>query len=281
MSPGSLTNSGIHRQFARLTRSLRRLAGRPGTARGSKPVWRRVGHGPLEGLEFLLPPPGADGWADRIVAGTYEPGTLAVLEQLASKSGVLYDIGAHIGFFTCAWIRMGGRSVEAFEPLPSNAAVLKDIVARNGISAAVRVHAFALGNDNARVRLLAHALDLGTTSMAFVEDIGGIRSQARSERYRLAEPTAVALRRLDDVLADEKLPPPDVLKIDVEGAEPEVLAGAESLLARLKPAVVCEVHNIDGGLRVSDQMARLDYRLQIIGWNNMQTAALWRTGEDG
>jgi hypothetical protein len=48
-------------------------------------------------------------WGDRIATGRYEVELMQALGTLASAGGVLYDVGAHIGFFTSAWLRLGGH----------------------------------------------------------------------------------------------------------------------------------------------------------------------------
>jgi FkbM family methyltransferase len=94
--------------------------------------------------------------------------------------------------------------------------------------------------------LLVNEASLGTTSMAFVTGIGGIDAERNSWQYQGAKPMSVSVRKLDDCFHEMGLHRPAVLKLDVEGAEVSVLAGAESLLTRFKPYVLCEVHTMQG-----------------------------------
>jgi FkbM family methyltransferase len=240
-----------------------------------EPAWREVRHGVLKGAWFLLPEGNGKSWADRIVAGTYECDLLPAFAKLAEEGGVLYDIGAHIGFFTCAWLKLGGTSVEAFEPVPLNRSVLNDILVRNGLKDRVRIHALALGDYNGAGTLLIDSRTLGSTSMAFVEGIGGIDSQKGSAVYVGSTKSDVPVRKLDDVLADMSLAQPAVIKIDVEGAEAHVVAGAVKILTDYKPTLLCEVHNIDSGLMLSQQLERMGYELQLKVHSGAQVECIW------
>jgi hypothetical protein len=85
----------------------------------------------------------------------------------------------------------------------------------------------------------------------------------------------VTVQRLDDMVRDRALPGPTVIKLDVEGAEANVLAGAAEVLGRYQPAILCEVHRIDAGLELAQQLTRLGYDLRILGKNGPLPACLW------
>lgn len=240
------------------------------------PQWRKVAAGPLQGVEFFLPPPGLAAWSERIVRGHYEQDAAPTLLDLASRGGTLYDIGSHIGFFTCAWLTLGGSSVVAFEPVPANEQIVRATVARNGFNDCVQVQALALGDYNGQAALQVNEANLGATSMAFVAGQGGIDSQRDSTQYRTAQAMTVTVRRLDDLVTELHLPPPALIKLDVEGAEDRVLAGAALWLTTHKPPILCEVHNIDSGLRVAQQLTQLGYELTILGKHSGIPATLWQ-----
>lgn len=248
----------------------------PGLFRKPKqPFWQSVQAGSLRGLELLLPPGSGASWPARILDGSYEPSVAAALAALASAGGVLYDIGAHLGFYACAWLKLGGDRVEAFEPLACNRGLLDQNLARNGLSTRVRVHSCALGDRDGEAVLVADESGAGSSSMAFLKSCGGVDSARLAGAYRAAVEQPVPVRTLDRLWREAPLPSPAALKIDVEGAEAEVLSGAANLLSTCRPAILCEVHNTSAAVRVADFLARLDYRLQEVESHRALAFGLW------
>ena len=220
-------------------------------------------------------------WAERLIAGTYEPDMTPAFHELARPGGTLYDIGAHVGYYTALWLRLGGRRVETFEPVPSTRQILEQMLARNGLTAQVGVHDVALGRAAAPGRMQVDDADLGAASAAFLEGSGGLDTGVAVAPGRTAHHVPVTVQRLDDVVRDRGLPAPTVIKLDVEGAEANVLAGAAEVLSRYQPAILCEVHRIDAGLELAQQLTRLGYTLRILGKNGPQPACLWTPAPDG
>jgi FkbM family methyltransferase len=239
------------------------------------PSWRTVEHGILQGLQFFIPAGEGAPWADWIVAGKYEPRFIAALAEWAAQGGVLYDVGAHAGLYSCAWRRLGGGVVEAFEPLPSSARVVAETVERNEL-AGVRIHNFALGDFDGVVRLLADQSEPGAASMAFVEEFGGVEAQRESPQYRSARPLSAPVHTLDGLFENSQLPVPAVIKLDVEGAEARVLQGAGKLLAQTRPILLIEIHNIDAGLEITEQLVSMGYRFQILDKHYGMPATIWK-----
>ncbi|HUP28359.1 MAG TPA: FkbM family methyltransferase [Chloroflexia bacterium] len=239
--------------------------------------WRTVRSGPLQGLSFYLPSGEEAPWADRFLTGKYEPEMLAALQSLARKGGTLYDIGAHIGFYTCAWLKLGGQSVEAFEPAPYNREILEATLERNNLARNVRVHSVALGSRDGEATLLASRKDVGASSAAYLRQTGGVglMPEAESGSVPGVESINVPLRKLDTVCAELELPAPSVIKLDIEGAEAAALAGGQSLLTRCRPAILCEVHTVSAALSIAARLAQQDYRLVELGNNTPHPACLW------
>jgi FkbM family methyltransferase len=206
---------------------------------------------------------------------------VAALGELARTGGTLYDIGAHIGVYSCAWLKLGGEQVEAFEPAPYNLDVLRATLKRNGLAGRVRVHAFALGDRNGEADLVAGRADVGASSAAYLEEYGGaelppgVQFEALPNSGRIKVP----VHTLDALFTESELRIPTVLKLDIEGAEAAALAGAEGVLARWQPAVLCEVHSVDAALAIADHLAHLDYGLTVLGKNGPHVACLWQTSQ--
>lgn len=161
--------------------------------------------------------------------GLYEPGLRRrVLEQLP-EGGTLVDVGANVGFWSIpAALRVGPRGrVLAFEPNPWAAEGLRRNVALNGTVplAPIEVIERAVGHGSGTVSLFSWDLEAGAS-----------QATLHREAVLLASPeqVVVPLTSLDEVLSG----PVDVLKIDVQGHEAAVLAGAARLFATSPPRLL-------------------------------------------
>jgi FkbM family methyltransferase len=149
-----------------------------------------------------------------------EPWTVRWIEDYLKPGEVLYDIGANVGAYTLlAAVAKPGLRVVSFEPGPANFAALCANVELNAVGERVIAVPLALG-DRPRSALLDRDGAVPGTAPRIVD---GTPSQDAT--------IAVLVDRLDDVVPRFDLPSPDHLKLDVEGAELEVLAGGERLLA--------------------------------------------------
>jgi len=179
-----------------------------------------------DGVRFRCDP--ADPRAAPIEAlnfGRYEGDDAALFWTLVRPGAVLFDVGAHVGWYALhAAARSPDTRVVAFEPVPRSCALLRENVALNRL-ANVTVCEFGLAEQPGE-RVIFVPADLPTASSA--ADLTGAGTALR-----------VDFRKLDDV-ADELDLAPDVIKIDVEGAELAVLQGATRTLAR-RPVVYCEM----------------------------------------
>lgn len=139
---------------------------------------------------------------------------------------IVYDVGAWEGVLTLFFARaVGGRGqVIACEPNPRSAARLRENLALN-LLRHVRLFEVALGDVEGQAWL--HVPD-------------GIA--ARGHLSMNGTGIAVPVRRLDALIAEEGLPAPDFVKVDVEGAELAVLRGAQATLTRCRPILLIEVH---------------------------------------
>jgi len=163
-----------------------------------------------------------------------QPGLFRWVDELVEPGFTVWDVGANLGLFAlAAAVRSGpeGRVV-AVEPddrltglirrsasqLPRDSAPLDVITA--AVSDEVTIARLAIAR---RGRAGNHLATLSGSTQT-----GGVRS---------VQPI-VALSL--DWLA-ERMPPPDLIKIDVEGAEAACLKGATRLLAEARPIILCEV----------------------------------------
>ena len=154
----------------------------------------------------------------------YEPGTNWVISNGLTKGSMFLDVGANVGIHTLAAARVVGQDgrVLAFEPHPHTAACLEKTVWMNGLTGFVSVRAIALSDVQGSAKMY-----LGKTS-------GHHSMLPLGAPFDASElsPFEVTLRRLDDVVPHEGVPA--LIKIDVEGLELKVLAGAHALLSRCR-----------------------------------------------
>lgn len=147
--------------------------------------------------------------------GTYEHEQTDLIRRHVKPGMVAYDIGANAGYYTLLLSRLVGPSgrVYAFEPLPENLVNLTHHVSINGL---------------ANCKIVAAAVSDRTGMAGFrIAGSNSMGSLAEGDAQQLRVPTI----SLDDLAANLGVPPPDFVKMDVEGAEGLVLSGASRLLA--------------------------------------------------
>lgn len=228
-------------------RALHGLA-RLGMARGPvkralRRAWRTaVGVGPVDivhrGLRLRLHP--FDNTIDAKILFGSRPRERVELGCLARlpRRGLFLDIGANCGYYTLMACTLGYERVIAVEPNPLMQERLRFNVAANGLEGRVTVLPCALGASEGRCTLSVPA---GTDV-----DLGGASVLPDQERMGPTESrwtVEVPMRTLADVLAEARARGLDALKIDVEGAEDQVLCGfVRTAPSRLLPRLVILEH---------------------------------------
>lgn len=193
-----------------------------------RPFVHSVDAGPAKGITFELTLPEDKG----IWTGNYEPAFAGRLAAEMRPGMVGYDVGAWHGYFCGIMLAGGASKVIAFEPLPANRERLKRLVELNRHHDLV-IEPVALGDREGKADLF----QMAATSMAKLND-----SPFQPE-HNTGGAISVEIKTLDGMLARGALPPPDIIKIDVEGAEGMVLKGAERTLATAKPIILAEIHS--------------------------------------
>lgn len=152
----------------------------------------------------------------------HEPEVAAILETLLTGDGAFYDVGANWGYFALYAATVPGYTgaIHAFEPIADTFADLEDLTRQAGLAARVHCHRLALSDRDGDANMTFDPLDTGLSRFA------------RAGRGDVP----VKRARLDGL----GLPPPALMKVDVEGHELEALQGGEALLKRHKPFIVFE-----------------------------------------
>lgn len=228
---------------------LRRLAlqmWRNSTHRSDPRVW--VDAGPYETGRFrmFIDPSSVGHGARQMALGTYDETFVDALRPHSALQGaVVWDVGAHIGYESLLFAELVGPAgrVVAFEPNPANFREWQRNVEGNSELAA-------------RMSLRATALcdKSGTAAFRFSEDVlgGGSSGSHLADAvppedevsYAAFGLVNVACARADDLVEAGEIAPPAIIKIDVEGAEADVVRGATRTLHRYKPILLVEVHHV-------------------------------------
>lgn len=185
----------------------------------------------------------------RLSSCSKEPWTVRWIEQYLKPDDVLYDVGANIGAYTLlAAVTVPGIRVVSFEPSPANFAALSANVELNSVAEQVVAVPLALGDRPRSAVLDGDAAVPGTSPR--LED-GAPDGEA----------TMVLVDRLDDIVERFGLPTPNHLKVDVDGNELEVLAGAERLLGSdWARTLMVELHH-ERGEAVVERLVRFGFEL--------------------
>lgn len=169
--------------------------------------------------------------ADRAMRlGTYEAAIQRCIADNLGPADVFVDIGANVGFFSLIAARRVGPDgrVYAFEPVAENAASIVRSSRLNGMSN-VDVYAEAVGARTYRTELI------------LAQHIGGAMLASAGTPPDFAGSVQVDVVSLDDVIGTRKLRRPTLVKIDVEGAEMDVLQGMRRTLCSARPTLIYEV----------------------------------------
>jgi FkbM family methyltransferase len=211
------------------------------------PLAYPVVRGPLRGKRFILRSAAGDGGGASVYINGVEPQKTKALLGVLRPGQIVFDIGANIGYYTLLASQQVGPSgrVLAFEPFPRNIAYLQRHVSLN--------HA-----DNVTIVPVACAERGSLERFVMGTDCatGHLSSgpAARDDQRTLIVATAA----VDDIVRECGLIP-DVMKVDVEGAEERVLRGAAKTLAEARPILLLGAHSAALRTACTNLLGRLGY----------------------
>ncbi|MDQ3248321.1 MAG: FkbM family methyltransferase [Chloroflexota bacterium] len=160
----------------------------------------------------------------------FEPSTFDLFRTLLVQTRCFVDIGANTGFYTIvAGASDATRRIHAFEPVPAINRYLRRNVAANGLTQ-VTVNESAVTDYDGRIKLYIPDAAMLPTSAS---TLAGFRTAAL-ELERPAVTLDAYFEQANEVAID-------LIKIDTEGTEHLVLAGARRILTQHRPAIICEV----------------------------------------
>ncbi len=210
---------GKPRGWERIVRAL----APPARFAGSEPRRMQVS----DGYTFPVDAGTLIGWTIRFF-GTYEPEVRGQIRRWLREGDVAIDVGANVGWHTLlmgAIVGPRGR-VFAFEPNPTTRARLERAIAENGFRH-VSAEPFALSD-----RRGPAGFDAPPAGQLW-DGTGRLTGAA-------AAPSRVECTTLDAFIAERRPGRVALVKIDVEGWEPAVLAGADAVVAADRPLILFE-----------------------------------------
>lgn len=217
------------------------------SALSGEPFVHTINAGAAKGLrmEVLLP-------RDKgIWTGTCESDFAGVIVNGMRAGDVCYDIGGYRGFLAGVMALQGASKVLVFEPLPANQTALNRLRELNP-HLPIEVQPVAVGNIDGVMGLKV----MSEASMA------KLASSPFQPDARPQELIRVEVRRLDSLVTSGRIPPPNAMKIDVEGAELDVLLGASKVLSDSRPVIFLEAHSAALEVACRHELSKWNYRIQ-------------------
>ena len=184
-----------------------------------------IDYGPAKGLRMPVRMPDDKGFWK----GTYEEGFCSRLAAAVKPGAVCHDIGAFRGYTAGVMALAGASEVKAFEPAPLNQQAVRRVMALNP-DLPIKLVEAAVGAEEGTIKITIHE----DSSMNFIgEDSSGRPA------------VEVKMVVLDALVDSGAIQPPQLLKIDVEGAEASVLRGAAKVLRDSVREIFVELHDAE------------------------------------
>ena len=175
---------------------------------------------------------GGEDTDDHLSHGGHETALVQIAKSLLPEGGTFLDIGAHVGLYTLN-LALKASHVYAIEANPKTYETLLSNIKANAATHEAEVHSVNLAAwDSFETLSLIDANDKETG--------GSTRCESNKHRSRFDPATAQGMP-LDEALPEACMP--DLVKIDVEGAEARVLRGMREVINANRPVLFIEMHD--------------------------------------
>ena len=163
-----------------------------------------------------------------VFQSNYEFNETNLVKKIIKPGWTVMDIGANFGWYSIHFSKLVGQSgsVFSFEPIPETYSELNSNIKLNSCQN-VKAFNLALGNKD------------GTISFGVPNFDGG--SGASSEFLKYSKRIQTTMRKLDDIIKEQKINKVDFIKADIEGGELNMLKGAEKILEYFRPKILIEI----------------------------------------
>lgn len=205
--------------------------------------------GPAKGLRIPVTLPG-----DKLIwAGTWELQFATAVKEAVSPGDTCCDIGSYRGYFAGVMASAGASRVHCFEPNVGNLKDLERFRLENP-GFPIDVHPIAIGDEDGEVEFL----EMPEPTM------GKLASSGFQPELRSHSTSRVKVARLDTLFSKGVIGSPAIIKVDVEGAELDVLRGARILIGDFKPRFFIEAHSLELARSCTEFLEGSGYRVSIL-----------------
>lgn len=195
-----------------------------------------------------------NGW-EKAHFNNYELPVTNLLPRLISKGQVVYDIGANLGFYTVHFSRFVGPKgqVICFEPSPLCIYFLQANLDLNAVK-------------NCLILPLAVSDQVGDLKFTINYENSAVGLAQPSHFYggKIGHEITVSGYPLDELIEQFDLPIPDLVKIDVEGAEEYAVRGMKDTLSSHQPVLLIEIHGAQAARMTIPLLAENGYSYKVI-----------------
>jgi FkbM family methyltransferase len=201
------------------------------------PITLSIKDGPLKGRKWCVTT------GIRYIRGKYVKRDTDVLIENVSKGETMYDIGAHVGYFSvlCSVIVGSEGRVYSFEPVPMNLQFLRKHVRINNCNN-IKVYDTCISD---------------TIGEGYFDNTQGSATGHLSSNGKLK----VSVNTLDNLLAAGEIRPPDFIKINAEGAELAILQGSLKIIENYHPKFLITFHGEELKNNCIKILDRYDYKI--------------------
>jgi FkbM family methyltransferase len=188
--------------------------------------------GRLKGTKFILGTLAGEGGGATVYFDMVEPLQTQSFIKIIKPGDIIFDVGANVGYYTALGSKLTGAQgkVYSFEPSIRNISYLYRHVEINKLN---------------NVTIIPSACSDSPSILNFIESSNTATGRLENSEISGTSGTKVTIIPTVtlDAIADKIKKLPNVLKIDVEGAEVAVLKGAEKIISVAKPAIFLSVHS--------------------------------------
>lgn len=188
-----------------------------------------------------------------VVLGTYERKQSIEFASFCKNSKSFWDLGAHVGYYTLLYhFNSTGGKIAAFEPSERNANLFRKHMDMNKIS-----------NYN-----------LFEVAVSDKEGVLSFNKTATSVAGKLDEQgdSKVNVVKLSKMVAEGKIAIPDLVKMDIEGAEVNVLKDMKQIFTEKKPVLFVSTHGKEVHLACVALLKDMGYILKALDRTDMEAA---------